>query len=47
MKKIFSFVFAVAFAILITSCGGDEQKPADFSKSKSVNRDLSGGSIGI
>ncbi|MEP0861299.1 MAG: cytochrome c [Ignavibacterium sp.] len=43
MKKIFSFVFAVAFTILITSCGGDEQKSADFSKSKSVNTDLSGG----
>lgn len=47
MKKIFSVVLITAMAFVLTfmlsSCGGDEQKTADFSKSKSVNTDLTGG----
>lgn len=47
MKKIFSVVLITAIVFVLTfmlsSCGGDEQKAADFSKSKSVNTDLTGG----
>ncbi|MFN3874198.1 MAG: c-type cytochrome [Ignavibacterium sp.] len=47
MKKIFSAVLIAAIVFLLSfmfsSCGGDEQKAADFSKSKSVNTDLTGG----
>lgn len=47
MKKIFSAVLITTIVFVLTfmlsSCGGDEQKAADFSKSKSVNTDLTGG----
>lgn len=47
MKKPFSSLL-VLLTIFITSltiisCGSDEQKAADFSKSKSANTDMSGG----
>lgn len=47
MKKFVAFgsLFIILFvtSVVLTSCGGDEQKSADFSKSKSVNSDMTGG----
>lgn len=47
MKKIFAFGSIVAVILVassvLSSCGSDEQKPADFSNTKSVNSDVSGG----
>lgn len=47
MKKfLFAFLFLMSITtvnFVFTSCGGDDQKAADFSKSKSVNTDLSSG----
>lgn len=47
MKKFVAFgsLFIILFitSLVLTSCGGDEQKSADFSKSKSVNSDMTGG----
>ncbi|WP_304132002.1 cytochrome c [Ignavibacterium album] len=47
MKKFVAFgsLFIILFitSVVLTSCGGDEQKSADFSKSKSVNSDVTGG----
>lgn len=43
LNSALPLVFVLVVTILITSCGGDEQKAADFSKTKSVNNDLSAG----
>lgn len=47
MKKIFSAIFITAtllvFSFILNSCGTDDQKSSDFSRSKSLNTDLSGG----
>lgn len=47
MKKYFAivsiFTIILFVSLALNSCGGEEQKPADFSKSKSVGSDVSGG----
>lgn len=47
MNKLIALGFVAAvllsISLVLISCGGDEQKPADFSKTKSVNSDISGG----
>ncbi len=41
--NLFTAGIFISFATLFTFCGGEDQKAADFSKSKSANTDLSGG----